>query len=176
MNETQEKQVAMHKDFFDRCQTAIESEFYMEALLMEYAAMESRLEIILGVSSLPCNKNLPTDMRKDIKISHRLRCLENMVKKSPLFETSKLDKAFFQKADTWIKARNQYVHGLYKNEWLYEQRKDDAGKLAENGLMLCKLLYNEARRLRRFVKNRAELLNETAACRSKGCKLYRTVL
>ena len=88
MNETQKKQVAMHKDFFDRCKTAIDHGFYMEAILLEYAAMESRLEIILGVLGLPCNKYLEPDLRRKTKISHRISCLEYMYKHSPVFVKS----------------------------------------------------------------------------------------
>ena len=39
-----EMQRLMHKDFFDRCELAINQKFYMEAILMEYAAIEARME------------------------------------------------------------------------------------------------------------------------------------
>ena len=173
MNEIQQKQVAMHKDFFDRCRLAINEGFYMEAILMEYAAMESRLEIILGVAGLPCNNNLESGLRGSINISHRICCVKWLVQNSPLFEASKLDKEFFDKLKNWTVERNKYVHGLYKNEGMYEQRKEEAGALAENGLEYCRLLYNETRRLRRFVEKNAELLSCSIACHSKQCKLWR---
>lgn len=173
MNETQQKQVAMHKDFFDRCRLAIDEGFYMEAILMEYAAMESRLEIILGVVCLPCSKNLDSGLRSSINISHRIRCVKWLVQNSPLFETSKLEKKFFEMLLDWTKERNKYVHGLYKNEGIYEQRKEDACALAKDGLEYCRLLYNEARRLRRIVGKNPELLNCNISCRSKQCKLWK---
>lgn len=66
----------MHKDFFDQCRLAIDEGFYMEAILTEYAAMESRMEIILGVVGLPCSKQLENSMRSSINISHRIRCVK----------------------------------------------------------------------------------------------------
>ena len=41
------KQVEMHKNFFDKCHVAIENGFFLEAVFIEYAAIEGRLEIIL---------------------------------------------------------------------------------------------------------------------------------
>ena len=57
-----ELQRLMHKDFFDRCVFAINQGFYMEAILMEYAAIESRMETLLSILGLPCNKFLPDEM------------------------------------------------------------------------------------------------------------------
>ena len=169
MNEIQKKQVAMHKDFFDRCNTAIVHGFYMEAILLEYAAMESRLEIILGVLGLPCNKFLEPDLRRKTKISHRISCLEYMYKHSPVFVKSCMKKEFFKKIKTWIKKRNQYIHSLYKNEIAYDQRIDDLKTIAEDGRDLCKTLYNETKRIRRMCEDTPELLAEGITCRSKGC-------
>lgn len=173
MNETQKKQVTMHKDFFDRCELAIEYGFYMEAILIEYAAMESRLEILLGVLGLPCNKHLEDNLRKNVNISHRIACLKWLVENSALFATSKLDNKYFEKMEKWVKERNKYVHGLYKNEGLYEQRKAHARELAKNGKEYCKLLYNETHRLRRAIKKQPLLLGDPVACRSEKCQLYK---
>lgn len=176
MNETQSKQVAMHQDFFDRCRFAIDHGFYMEAILMEYAAMEARLEVMLGVVNLPCSKQLEAGLRSSINISHRIRCTKWMVQNSPLFEATKLDKQFFDALNEWIKERNRYVHGLYKNEELYEMRKEDACVLAKEGLEHCRLLYNETRRLRRELKKNPQFLDNAITCHSKQCKLRKETL
>ena len=176
MNETQSKQVAMHQDFFDRCRFAIDNGFYMEAILMEYAAIEARLEVMLGVVNLPCSKKLEAGLRSSINISHRIRCTKWMVQNSPLFEATKLDKQFFDSINEWIKERNRYVHGLYKNEGLYEMRKEDACVLAKEGLEHCRLLYNETRRLRRELKKNPQFLDNAITCHSKQCKLWKETL
>lgn len=171
MNTTQEKQVAMHKNFFDRCQQALDAGFYMEAILMEYAAMESRLEVLLGVVGLPCNKGLDDKLRKYIKISHRIACAGHLRKKCPAFQNSKLPMEFFSNLSKWITKRDKYVHGLYKNEIRYEMRINESKEQAETGLMYCRALYNEVTRLRRMCKTHPEYLDSTVYCRSKGCKL-----
>ena len=170
MGGEKEKQVAMHKDFFDRCRLAIDEGFYMEAILMEYAAMESRLEIILGVVGLPCSKDLENSMRNNINISHRIRCVKWLVQDSPLFKSSKLEKKFFEKLHGWTMERNKYVHGLYKNAALYDQRKEYASMLAKDGLEYCRQLYNEAHRLRRAIEKEPELLAHAIRCHSKQCR------
>ncbi len=74
MDEREKKQVEMHADFFDRCKVTLDQGFYLEAIFMEYAAMEARLESICGVAGLPCGRDC--NYRKDIKISHRIECLQ----------------------------------------------------------------------------------------------------
>lgn len=173
MNEIQAKQVEMHQDFFDHCKLAIDQGFYMEAILMEYAAIESRLEIILGVVGLPCNKNLDPTIRRKINISHRVACLKALLQNSTAFSSSKLDKKFCEKLKKWVDKRNQYIHGLYKNELVYKQRLKDAKEVAEQGYEFCRLLYNEAHRLRRLVKKNPNVQAETVTCHSANCLLNR---
>ena len=165
-------QQKMHKDFFDKCDTAIENGFYFEAILLEYAALESRLEVILGILQMPCNKDLESGKRKDIKISHRIQCLNYMRKHSPVFENTKLEKNFFEKNHLvkWIKSRNIYIHGLYKNGQEYENRKAECKELAIQGREYCRLLYNEAKRLNRLLKNHPDAFEQhIRCCRSKSC-------
>lgn len=172
MDKIQEKQVAMHKDFFDRCQHAIDCGFYMEAMLMEYAAIESRLEALLGVAGLPCGKKLADHLRKDIQISHRVACAKRLYTENPELEQSKLNKKHFEKIGQWIAKRNEYIHGLYKNELKYNQRMGDAKEFSENGLEYCRLLYNEVKRLRRYREKNPGVLHG-AECKSTSCKLMR---
>ena len=162
----------MHKNFFDRCQYAIESGFYMEAILMEYAAIEARLEVILGMLGLPCNQFLPDKNRKTVYISHRVNCLEKMSKTSPVFEKSKLPKNYFGTLEKWIGTRNGYIHGLYKSEVRYKTRMKDSKETAEKGLKLCRQLYNEASRIRRLTKKQNPALWSEIHCYSSCCNLY----
>ena len=162
MNETQFKQVEMHKDFFDRCKEAIDNRFYLEAIFLEYAAIESRLESILGIIGASCNKNLDNAQRTLIKISNRIICLKKARKNLPIFEKSKLEISFFDKSSKlvrWIDKRNRFIHGLYKSEIEYKTRMLGIKDLAEDGLAICRALYNEASRLRRLRKSKPELFS-----------------
>ena len=163
MNETQAKQVIMHKDFFDRCQFAIDNGFYLEAIFLEYAAIEGRLEVILGVLGSPCNKMLDSNIRKKINISERVKCCKRVVHR-PVFEKSKLDVKFYEDLSKWLDKRNRYVHGLYKKEAEYKSRMRLAKTISVDGLELCRLLYNEAKRVNRLLKKNPEIFNSLNAC------------
>ena len=167
MNETQAKQVEMHTNFFDRCREAITNQYYLEAIFMEYAAIEGRLEAILGIIGEPCNKNLSKEIRRRINISHRLECLNRARKGMPVFEHTKLPWNFFTGKSAfakWISKRNQYIHGLFKSETDYSSRIAGAKRLAEEGFEICRLLYNEAKRLNRLRKSHPELFENISLC------------
>ncbi len=164
----------MHTDFFDRCKDAIEHSFYFEAILMEYAALEARLEILLGIIGLPCNKFLPDDKRRAIQISHRLNCAANLRKTHALFEKTKLPKNFFDKLSAWVVKRNEYIHGLFKNEIIYSKRMANAKAFAESGFEYCRLLYNEVNRIKRLLKKTSSIKNNGIICNSNKCNERRT--
>ena len=165
-------QVEMHKDFFDRCKTAIDCGYYFEAMLMEYAAIESRLEIIMGVIGLPCNKNLPDNERRSINISDRIECLRKIQKNSAVFSASKLPPNFFDKLNKWIDHRNTYIHGLYKNEIQYRTRMKNIMVFSTRGFDYCKLLYNESKRLRSLLQKNG-IPDISFLCNKKQCYYMR---
>ena len=169
MEETRKIQEKMHKDFFDRCKAAIENGFYMEAILMEYAAIEARLEVMHGLLGLPCNQFIDDSQRKNINISHRVHCADVLRKTSKVFDNTKLSKSFFNNISKWISKRNEYIHGLYKNEIKYSSRIKDAKHFAEQGYDYCRILYNEVNRLKRLKKNHIECFDEKVNCCSSKC-------
>lgn len=175
MTDNEMKQVKMHSDFFERCEFAIESGYYLEAILMEYAAIESRLEAICGVLSFPCGRDC--DCRERIMISDRIECLRVYRNKNKnVFSGSKLPDNFFTgkgKLKTWILERNKRVHGLYKNEEDFQMKIDMNRKLAEDGYTYARLLYNETKRLRRLRKGHIELFdNAICKCKNENCNAY----
>lgn len=172
MQTDRKAQQQMHKHFFDRCKEAIDHNFYMEAILMEYAAIEARLEILLGLFGMPCDQNLADELRCKINISHRLKCAKTLLKRSPAFEQTKLSPTYFKDLDNWIKNRNGYVHGLYKNVLKYSTRITDAEHFAQQGQDYCRSLYNEVDRLKRVKKKHPEYFRNVSTCCSSGCKLY----
>lgn len=166
----------MHTDFFDRCESAIQNGFYFEAIIMEYAAIESRLEVICGVLGFPCGKDCKC--RKDIMIGSRIDCLRKYrCDNVAIFTKSKLPLTFFTEKGVlkkWISKRNRIVHGLYKDEIKYSGRIQESKSLAEKGLEYTRLLYNEAKRIRRMKKNHPFILeNGIIACENKKCKAYK---
>ena len=146
---------------------------------MEYAAIEARLEVICGIVGFPCSKEC--DFRDRIQISHRIECLSAYRRANPaVFEKTRLPSKFFDKEGelkVWINKRNANVHGLYKDEIKYHDRVAAIKNLAQDGLEYSRLLYNEAKRLRRIMKYHPEALsNVVIKCKSKKCIAFESIL
>ena len=178
--DVKKRQVDMHRDFFIRAEKAVDNRFYFEAILLEYAAIEGRLEVILGILGFPCSKEFDSSKRARVKITDRIECLRVFRNKNPeLFARSNLPPTFFtQKGDlrAWLKKRDTYVHGLYKNVDEYARRKDDSCGIAKQGLKYSKLLYNEAKRLNRMLKSHPEILSQTnKTCQNSNCIVIKDI-
>ena len=169
--EDKRMQFAMHKNMFDRCQLAIANAFYLEAIFIEYAAIESRLEVLLGILGAPCNRYLLTEQRNKFNISQRLKCLKRLFANHAIFGKSKLNSNYFTQLKKWLESRNKFVHGLLKNEAEYEKRVLNK-TFAENGLKLCRLLYNEVNRIKRLLKKHPELFINISTCENKECASF----
>lgn len=163
----------MHKSFFDQAHLAIEREYYLESIMYEYAAIESRLEVICGLLGCPCNREISADIRSQVNISQRIKCLKALYKKHPACKNSstKVTPEVWKDLKEWVNVRNKYVHGLYKRPELYFQRLKDRKQLALDGLEIAGLLYKEAKRIRGIRKNHPEkMLYDNSVCRNKRCK------
>jgi len=166
-------QKEMHKDFFVRCQNAINNGCYFEAMLMEYAAIEGRLEVIMGVLGLPCNKQLPSEERRKIYVSNRLTCLREIYLSSNVLADSPIPRSFWKKLEKWIRSRNMYIHGLYKNEIQYKSRMKDVESIAKAGYDYANTLYKEAKRLRRLLRKGVLSESSDIECNKSLCAFIR---
>ena len=172
LNNLSETQRVMHKDLFDKIKCAIDNSFYLEALFLEYSALECRLEVMSGVFGLPCNKLLELEKRKAINISQRVKCLKKTYKMSDvLFEKTSIDNEFWRNIEEWIKQRNIYVHGLLKNADEYKSRLSQIEKLAKIGFDLIYVLYKEVNRIKR--KQQKEGYKFISNCCKKECKFVK---
>lgn len=162
----------MHMSFFDKSRKAIDEGYYLEAIMYEYAAIESRLEVLCGLLGCPCNKEVDSYIRRGIKIGNRIDCLKSLYQRHPacVDSNTKISNLFWKKLKTWSKARNTYVHGLYKNPLVYATRLEERELLAKEGLDIARLLYNEVKRIRRIAANHPQKLDYTEQrCKNKQC-------
>lgn len=160
----------VHKDFFDRCKSAIDQQFYLEAILLEYSAMETRLHVILGLFNMPCSLCEDTEITNRIGLQTKIRCFKNCVDNNQeFFKKSKIDRVMLSKMGKWCNSRNKRIHGLYSNTEKYEELMDRNQELAEEGYNYAYLLYNEANRLKRLKKNHPE---EFLSCKFECFKPY----
>lgn len=173
MDSTEKKTAtAVHKGFFDKSRMAIDSGYYLEAVMYEYSAIEGRLEVICGLLGCPCNKELDANTRNKINISSRISCLKTLYKNHPacICSNTRIDNKYWEKLNKWRKARNIYVHGLYKRPELFVSRMEDAKALATEGIEIARILYNEAKRIRRLQKSHPEMLNyDEKRCKGDRC-------
>ena len=168
----------MHKSYFDKAKQAQDQGFFLEAVFLEYSAIEGRLEVICGLLGCPCNKELEAQLRKNIQISHRIQCLKKIYKRHPACDMSKakLSRTEWDKLQAWIKERNTYVHGLFKRPKEYTERIDHLQKMACEGYRITDILYKEAKRLRYLSKHHIEMMAfEEPRCRSGKCQLGVTI-
>ena len=146
--------------------------FILEAIFLEYAAIEGRLEVLCGIFGFPCNKDLEPSIRTTINITQRVKCLKSIYKDHPVCvnRVTKLDSIYWKNLERWIKRRNTYVHGLYKRAEEYVTRGTEVQELAEQGYEYTRLLYNEVKRVRRLTRNHPdEMIYTCQSCKGK-CK------
>lgn len=149
----------VHKDFFDRCQNAIDNGFYLEAMFMEYAAMEGRMKVIMSLFKNPCSLCDNTQITHNIGLPKKMECFLMVYETNPaLFEKSKLPRSTIRRMMEFCIKRNKRIHGLLENTDEYDKLMSHNKKLATKGLEYCKLLYNETNRLKRISKNHPEML------------------
>lgn len=158
------KAYQMHVSFFDHVKAAIDAGFYCEAIFLEYAAIESRLEGLCGCFGLPCNRELPDKDRKKVNISQRVECLKERYSLNPM-ETQRskteMPVSEWEKLSKWIgKGRNPYVHGLFKKPEKYFLRMDKISEVATEGYRLADLLYKETKRVKGILSRKTNLLSD----------------
>lgn len=125
---------------------------------------------MLGVLGAPCGRMVLEDKdRKKVQISHRVECLKKIYSENEVLCKTKLDKKFFESLETWIKNRNMYVHGLYKGEERYNERSAASAELAKDGKDLAKKLYNEVKRVRRYIKSHPDIVLCAKYCYNSSC-------
>ncbi len=149
----------VHKDFFDKCNTAIANEYYLEAIIMEYAAMESRMNVIMSLLGKPCSLCKDTTITHRIGLQNKLKCFKEIIgSNEELFAKSKITSNIMNKTIKWCNERNNRIHGLYTDTEKYGALVAKNKKCAENGMVFCRMLYNETDRLKRIGRKDPERL------------------
>lgn len=162
-----------HKDYYDRCKEAIKDGYYLEALCLEYSAMESRVASILSMIDMPCG-NLNNEDTFDIGIHVKLNCIKKCLGDNDVFRKSKLNKKQVAKIISWKYKRNKIIHRLFANPNEYETIIKECKDYAIEGFEYVDILYKEANRIR-YIKNHKEILeNSNFKCPaiSKTCETF----
>ncbi len=159
--EQRENARKVHQDFFDKCQFAIDNKFYLEAIFMEYAAMEGRVKVIFSMLKTPCGMCENPSIYNRIGLQTKLGCLRNYIENGhPLFKNSVLSRSKITRMTEWCVKRNVRIHSLYTDTEKYEHITTDNRKVASKGYDYAKLLYEEVKRIRNLRKTNPELFEQ----------------
>ncbi|MBR2845064.1 MAG: hypothetical protein IKF00_07665 [Solobacterium sp.] len=149
----------VHNEFFERCQLAIDHGFYLEAILLEYSAMEARMKVIMSILGKPCSLCGETEITNRVGLSTKIKCLKVFVNNNPKFyKDAAFTRTTLTKMMEWCNSRNARIHGLYSDTEKYEKIMKKNKKLAIDGLEYTKMLYEEAKRLRSINRYHHEIL------------------
>lgn len=102
-----------------RLSRAIKAEFYLEAIFIEYAVMEDRLESIL-VHAGKFNPEKQDNMHK------KLRKLEEISREKKALAHKYFSAELIQSIFSWKKSRNDLIHALMKQNLVTDELKEVA--------------------------------------------------
>lgn len=109
------------------------SEFYYEAIFIEYAIIEDRTESILKHAEIRCDDNT--------KLEGKL----NKIKSNPKFENKyckkHINNEFIEEIREWKNLRNSLIHALIKSKY----SNDDIKNVALQGECIAKKLANKSK-------------------------------
>ncbi len=138
-----------YREQFNRLKKAFYYRFYMEAIFIEYAIMEDRVEAILLYEG---NEIKPKNDKEFISITRKLNKISTIAR-----ETNSLPNRYFSddiiiRINSWIKRRNELIHALLKKELCTEEVES----FAREGETLTYILRNKARNYKKAVERRKE--------------------
>ena len=136
---------------FRRLKKALDNEFYLEAIMIEYAIMEDRVEAILSYEG---NEIIPQNERQFITFTRKKNKIESLSSKGSAIGRYFSD-GFLSRVKIWVDSRNSVVHALLKQNITTEELRE----YAEQGEELCKELRNRANNYKRYVQRRNEKIN-----------------
>ena len=138
---------ANYKTQMGRLKKALSYQFYLEAIFIEYAILEDRLESVLRHSGNwnPKPGTFPALDYKRKKIAKLAEERKNLIRKYfPVEITDRIE--------TWKNERNRVIHALMKQSL----HTEDLSKIAREGETLTKLVCNKSTQYNRALERLAE--------------------
>ena len=130
----------------ERLKKALTNHFYLEAVFIEYAIMEDRLESILRYENIPIKNKRPT-------IDDKINTVTTFLSDNNILLHKYFSPEFMASLKAWKNRRNPLIHALMKRPNSTEELR----VIAEEGNVLqkdlCKLSQNYKRAVERKLKN-----------------------
>ena len=125
---------ANYKEQFGRLKKALNYKFYLEAIFIEYAIIEDRLESVLRHS----NKFNPD---KHNSLNSKLRKIKDMQREKKSLLRKYLNEELTEEVSVWKEDRNRLIHALMKQSL----HTEDLEKIALEGQQLAKTISNKTK-------------------------------
>lgn len=138
------KKYLNYKEQMVRLKKAMAAQFFLEAIFIEYAVMEDRLESILRHSGA-------FNPKRHNRIKPKLGRVDELrrEKKSLLHRSFPVE--FIEGIYQWLDARNQLIHALMKQNL----HTEDLQKIALEGQQIVKQLNSKATNYRKALERQA---------------------
>ena len=137
-----------YREQMGRLKKALNQKFYLEAIFIEYAIMEDRLESILRHAGKWDSK---TDDR--ISISKKITKVNNLIKSKNSIAKKYLNTELTDGIRSWKNNRNVLIHALLKQQL----HTEDLQAFAEEGQVLVKALCSKATSFRRAIEKKQQV-------------------
>lgn len=147
MTITNEEKRQVYSVLKTKLKIALQQEFFLEALLLEYAIVEDRLSSILRSSSLVYMQNDGTE----IFIKKKIKKIRDAYKSKRFPIYKKVQMELMDEIEDWLSVRNDLVH---KSCTRVYNSKEVAG-CAAVGNDLVRRISNTARNLKRTAEKAA---------------------
>ncbi|MGN0604940.1 MAG: hypothetical protein ACI4JM_00305 [Oscillospiraceae bacterium] len=122
-----------YKTQMSRLKKAIKEEFYLEAIFIEYAVIEDRLESILVHSG---NFN----PKRHNKIEKKLSKIEEMTREKKGLLRNYISDELIESIYEWKNKRNIFIHSLMKQQTTTHELQE----IAVSGMDIIKVLNNKS--------------------------------
>lgn len=138
---------ANYKEQMGRLNKALANQFYLEAIFIEYAIMEDRLESVLRHSGKWNPK--PNSF---ITLDRKCKIIEKMAEEKKSLAHKYFPVELTKDIEAWKDDRNRMIHALMKQQL----HTEDLCNIAERGKGIVKTLCNKTTLYNRALKRRAE--------------------
>ena len=140
-----EQKYQNYKDQFTRLKKAMDYQFYLEALAIEYNIIEDRAESILRYEGNQINDEKASIYKKLSKIKKLSEQKKSLPEK--YFSDDLIDQILL-----WKDLRNKYIHALLKQSF----HTEDIRRIAEEGEYLATQISRRANNYKRAVERRGK--------------------
>lgn len=138
------KKYLNYKEQMVRLKKAMAAQFFLEAIFIEYAVMEDRLESILRHSGVFNPERHSTIQAKLRRVSELRRAKKSLLNRS-------LSEELLQEIYQWKDERNRLIHALMKQDL----HTEDLKKFALHGQQIVKELNAKTTNYRRALERQA---------------------